>query len=382
MGRFLSGVDPLVADTLLALVLAVPLLVDLADVGVHPSPFRETDALGYALVALLVVPLALRRRFPVAVFCVILGAAIVTTLFAYRPASYGFGLIVATYTVARWCDRRTSLIALAAALGFSVFVKVRFILAGVDIGLFDWPLDAAYFAGSWFLGDSIRTRTRQAAELQRNREALAEQAVEREHLRIARELHDSIGHSLTIMVLYAGAAERVCETDPGRIRDLLETVATSGREAMAEMDRLVRVLRDESPSPADVSDVKALADEFRALGLPVEVTISGDAFALPSPVGHSAYRIAQEALTNTLKHAQANSARVQLQFASDALMVSVVDDGSGCPDVDLRTNGRHGLAGMRERVATLGGDLRVESGPAGAGFAVHARLPVTKERPQ
>lgn len=371
-------VDPVVADSLLALVLAVPLLIDLsrAEAPGPPLPFRDADLGGYVLVALLIVPLALRRRHPIGVFCVILAAAIITTVYAYQPVSYGFGLIVATYTVARWCDRARSLLALAASLGFSVFVKARFAAAGVNIELFNWPLDAAYFAGAWFLGDSIRTRTRQAAELEHNREALAEQAVEREHLRIARELHDSLGHSLSVMVLYAGAAQRVVYGRPDRSRELLDTVTSLGRDALAEMDDLIRVLRDRSPRSPSINDVDALAEEFRGLGLPVEVAIIGDRRDLPETVDRSVYRIAQEALTNTLKHADAASAQVRLEYSGDSLTVTIVDDGTGCSDADTKGSNRHGLSGMRERAAALGGDVRVGSGPGGSGFEVRARIPV------
>ena len=375
-GSWIARVDPLVADALLALVLAVPLLVDLNRADAPAPPFREADLGGFVLVALLVVPLALRRRYPVAVFSVILVASTLTMAFAYRPASYGFGLIVATYTVARWRDRRSSLVALVLALGFSVVVKARFLAAGVDIELFSWPLDAAYIAGGWFLGDSIRERARQAAELQQKREALAEQAVEREHLRIARELHDSVGHSLSAMVLYADQADRVVDARPDGAHELLGTVTATGRAALADMDRFVRMLRGEERHPPGVSNVDDLADEFRGLGLPVEVTITGQPRTLPEAVDASAYRITQEALTNTLKHAHARSAEVHLHYTTGSVTVTVVDDGAGCAEIDARTSRRHGLTGMRERATALGGDLHVGPGPGGAGFTVEARLPV------
>jgi signal transduction histidine kinase len=383
-GRLFSKVDPLAADTLLALVLTVPLLIDLRNFEAPgpPLPFREVDALGAVLVTLLIAPLALRRRHPFGVFGVVLVASVLTAAIAYRPTSYGFGLIIATYSVARWCDRRRSLAALGLALAFSVFVKLRFIVAGVDIGVFEWPLDTAYIVGGWFLGDSIRTRARQTRELEETREALAEQAVEREHLRIARELHDSVGHSLSIMVLYAGAAERHLDTQPERSRALLDTVATAGREALAEMDRLVRVLRHERDRSSSINDLDALADEFRGLGLPVDITITGQPRVLPRSVDLAAYRITQEALTNTLKHAHAHAAAVKLEYAPDAVTVVIVDDGSGCSDIDLKRSQRHGLTGMRERATSLGGEMCIGSGPGGVGFAVQARLPVRGGHPE
>ena len=373
--RQLARVDPLLADTALAVVLAVPLVVDLARSDTPPAPFRAPDVVGYVLVAMLVLPLAVRRRHPMGAFFTILSAAVITASLAYHPTSFGFGLIVATYTVARWCGRPRSLIALALALLFSVFVKVRFIVAGIDIALFEWPLDAAYMVGSWFLGDSLRTRAAQTAELERNREALAQQAVEREHLRIARELHDSVGHSLSVMVLYSGAAERNLDNAPDRARELIGTVIDSGREALEEMDQMVRILRNEAPRSSGLDAVDALADEFRGLGLAVEVNTTGEPQLVSDAVDQAAFRLIQEALTNTLKHAHASSAEVRVTYLPDSLTVGVLDDGVGCSDAEALASGRHGLVGMRERVLALGGELTAGPRPGGAGFLVEATLP-------
>jgi signal transduction histidine kinase len=373
--REISRVSPVVADTALAVVLAVPLVVDLARSDTPPAPFRAPDLVGYVLVAVLVLPLAVRRRHPMGVFFTILAAAVITASVAYHPTSFGFGLIVATYTVARWCGRPRSLVALALALLFSVFVKVRFIAAGIDIALFEWPLDAAYMVGSWFLGDSLRTRAAQTAELERNREALAQQAVEREHLRIARELHDSVGHSLSVMVLYSGAAERNLNQDPDRARKLIGTVIDSGREALEEMDQMVRILRNEAPRSSGLDAVDALADEFRGLGLAVEVHTAGEPRSVPDAVDQAAFRLIQEALTNTLKHASASSAQVRINYGPDSLTVGVFDDGIGCSNAEALASGRHGLVGMRERVLALGGRLTAGPRPGGAGFLVEATLP-------
>jgi signal transduction histidine kinase len=373
--REISRVSPVVADTALAVVLAVPLVVDLARSDTPPAPFRAPDLVGCVLVAVLVLPLAVRRRHPMGVFFTILAAAVITASVAYHPTSFGFGLIVATYTVARWCGRPRSLVALALALLFSVFVKVRFIAAGIDIALFEWPLDAAYMVGSWFLGDSLRTRAAQTAELERNREALAQQAVEREHLRIARELHDSVGHSLSVMVLYSGAAERNLNQDPDRARNLIGTVIDSGREALEEMDQMVRILRNEAPRSSGLDAVDALADEFRGLGLAVEVHTAGEPRSVPDAVDQAAFRLIQEALTNTLKHASASSAEVWINYGPDSLTVGVFDDGIGCSNAEALASGRHGLVGMRERVLALGGRLTAGPRPGGAGFLVEATLP-------
>lgn len=379
---WLARLDPMLADTALAVVLAVPLVLDLARSDTPPPPFRAPDLFGYVLVALLVLPLAVRRRHPMETFVTILVAAGVTATLAYHPTSFGFGLIVATYTVARWCGRPRSLVALALALLFSVLVKVRFIAAGVDIALFEWPLDAAYFAGSWFLGDGLRTRAAQTAELERNREALARQAVEREHLRIARELHDAVGHSLSVMVLYSGAAERDIDQAPERARELIGTVIDAGREALEEMDEIVRILRHERPRPTGLDALDALTDEFRGLGLSVEVTMDGEPHPVPGEVDQAAFRVVQEALTNTLKHANAREADVQITYGPDSLRVCVCDDGVGCTNPEASSTGRHGLVGMRERVHALGGTLSAGPRPGGTGFVVEATLPNTTGAPR
>ena len=370
-----ARIDPVVADAALALLLVVPLMLDLSRSDAPPPPFHEPDLLGYMLVAMLVAPLALRRRCPMVVYLTILGAAVLTASVGYHPTSFGFGLIVATYTVARWCGRPKSLVALALSLGFSVFVKVRFMAAGVDIALFEWALDTAYFAGSWFLGDSLRTRAAQTEELERSREALAQQAVEREHLRIARDLHDAVGHSLSVMVLYSGAAERHLDAAPDRSRELIGTVIDTGRDALDEMDQLVRVLRNEPPRSVGLDDIHSLAEEFRGLGLEVDVAMDGAPHAVPDAIDQAAYRLTQEALTNTLKHAQARSAHVRITYEPDQLEVSVSDDGVGCSDAEAWASGRHGLVGMRERVLALGGDFRVGHRRRGTGFVVEASLP-------
>ena len=381
--QLVRAVPVVVQDGVLALVLTGTLIRDLtrfdaADGGV----FRPPDALGYVLVALLVLPLALRRRYPLAVFLVILVDAVVVVALLYRPTSFGFGLIIAVYSVARWRGLRVSIVALALAQTFAVYVKVRAITVGVEIGWFHWPLDAVYVAAAWFLGYSIRSRQRYATALERSREALAERAVVHERNRIARELHDSIGHAISVMLLHTGAAAQIVDRDPGRAADALAATGDVGRAALAEMDDLLGLLRadDHEPSPVlrpSLANLDALVDEFRDLGMHVTTSVERAPAALPTALDRSAFRIVQEALTNTLKHAGPTRADVSIAFSDGDLMLQVRDHGqrrARRPRDDAGAGGR-GISGMRERVKILHGQLTI--GPCDdAGFLVSARIPL------
>jgi len=379
------ALPPVVQDTALAAVLAATLVFDLARQDVPPgSPIRPADPLGYVLVALLVLPLALRRRHPVGVFTMILVDAVVVVLFFYRPTSFGFGLIIATYTVARWCEPRASVIALLFAQAFGVFVKLRAIGLGLDIGWFNWPIDVVYFAGAWFLGYSIRTQNQYATALEHSREALARRAVDDERTRIARELHDAVGHSLSVMLIHAGAAEGAIGTSPERAKRALDSVDMVGRAALTEMDDFLGLLRedDRESNPIlrpSLANLDSLIEEFRELGLEVGTTIAGTVVPLPPTVDQAAFRIVQEALTNTLKHAGPTRADVEVTFSANELMVRVRDHGprSAHHRPVPSTPHSQGLIGMRERTAVLRGELH--AGPCDdQGFVVVARIPLNR----
>jgi signal transduction histidine kinase len=381
--RWVRSIPPLVQDTALALVLTVTLVIDLARQDIPPGgPVRPADTLGYVLVAMLILPLALRRRLPREVFLLVLVDAVVVGLLLYRPTSFGFGLIVATYTVARWCDPSLSLFAFVIAQAFGIFIKARGIAAGLDPGWFSWPLDAVYFGAAWFLGYSIRTRNEYAIALEKNREALAERAVQDERTRIARELHDAVGHSISVMVLHAGGAERVLDSNPDRARRAMVAVGDVGRAALAEMDQLLGILRaaDGEANPIlrpSLTNLDDLVDDFRELGLDIDTEIDGDPVPLPPVVDQSAFRIVQEALTNTLKHAGPTRAEVSVTYSGSDVIVDVRDHGGQGPHGGTMAVDHHarGLIGMRERATLVKGDLDV--GPCDdTGFRVRARLPI------
>lgn len=385
ISQWAAATPALVKDTALALVLTVPLLIDLARQELPPDgPFRSADPLGYLLVAMLILPLALRRRYPAVVFGIILVDALVVTALLYAPSSFGFGLIVATYTVAASTSRPGSLVALWLAQAFTVVIKLRVIATGLDVDWFDWPLDFVYIGGAWYLGDTIRTKRRYADQLERNREELARHAVVEERTSMARELHDIVGHAMSVIVIHAAGGEQQLDSNPGRARRAFQAIAQVGRETLSEMDRLLGALRSDEldgnwlvrPSLTSLSH---LVDELRALGLEVTTTVEGIPVPLSASVDQAAFRIIQEALTNTVKHAGPTTAEVTVHYLDDELEVQIRDHGRGVTPTSLNQPDHlaRGLSGMRERVDVHDGQLVVGPGQDG-GFIVTARLPLPK----
>lgn len=345
---------------------------------VGPRPLVATSYLAVALV------LGLRRRHPVGVLVFIMAAASVPTL--VYGSSEGFGQVLpvtlAIYTVGAHCSRRTSARSLVALLGFMVIGQA------LDPS-YDKPADAfgalpfviLLVLLPWLAGVYVRTRRLYVAELraratraEEEREERARAAVADEQRRIARELHDAVAHAMSVMVVQAEAAEEMLGRDPERARAPVQRIQRVGRDGLAEMRRLLGVLRrDESPAMAPqpgLAAIDVLAHEIRAAGLPVDVAVAGHPRSLPVGVDISAYRIVQEALTNALRHARASHVLVRVAYG-DVLELDVEDDGVGAPP---RANRGHGLVGMRERVALYGGKL--EAGPrSGGGFRIHATLP-------
>jgi signal transduction histidine kinase len=327
---------------------------------------------GIPLAVAQVLPLLVRRRYPVAVLWIVAVATIATTA-EYRDF-VPFAAALAIYSVATQLDRRRSLLQSAAA---------SFVMGAFAVAADGWRglPELIIFAAAWVFGDSLGTRrayTREleekAARLEREREAEAARAVAEEQARIARELHDVIAHNVSVMVVQAAAGSDVFDSSPARAREALRSIETTGRAALAELRRLLGVVREGAvyePQPG-LDRLDGLLDRVREAGLDVRLSVEGPPRDVPVGVGLSAYRIVQEALTNTLKHADAREARVAVRYREAGLEVEVRDDGRG------ETNGDgdgHGLLGMKERALLLGGEL--EAGPApGGGFAVTARFPL------
>jgi signal transduction histidine kinase len=249
---------------------------------------------------------------------------------------------------------------------------------------------SATYAATWGVGVYIRSRRQytsivedRARLLEREREIRSREAVAEERTRIARELHDMVGHALSLIVIQSGGAQRVLESKPELVRDSLASIEATGRQALADMERMLGMLSttettDETLSPQPgLGDVEVLAARVSEAGLPVEVTVEGTPVPLPTSVDLSAYRIIQEALTNALKHAGPARVGVSIRYGTGSLELVIVDDGRGTggDEVGNHHGGGRGLIGMKERVALFGGELDAGARPEG-GFRVHAKLPI------
>jgi signal transduction histidine kinase len=361
-------------------------LAVLAVVQLTADPPPGSPALVTASALAAVLPLALRRRAPLAV-TVVVSLALIPQVIAGNgtPATFASFLaaMVCVYTLVRYSGPR----AIGAGLGvLAVAVVATTVLQErtTPFSAFDVVYPLAYFGIAGGLGALIRQRALRMAAVEDRAVALeerlereAELAAAEERTRIARELHDVVAHGLSLMVVQAEAAEELLNRSPDDARDRLHRVQDTGRQSLGEMRRLLGVLRAAGPDvPAtapqpSLSGLQDLVDDAAAGGLPVEVTVDGDLSALPLGVELTAFRIAQEALTNTRRHAGATHATVRLAHRPGLLTLEVTDDGTG--PVGSRTG--HGLIGMRERVALYGGTLSTGAGPAG-GYRVAAELPL------
>lgn len=333
-----------------------------APAGASGAPTVSLWLVLFTLLATL--PITFRRRRPLAVLVVTLGAALAA---AYVHDAFVFpGALVALYTVAAYVGRPRSLYAAAATAA----VLVLHVLALDSLGFWELLGIYALFGAAWLLGDNVRTRRERARRLEAEHEANVRRAAAEEQARMARELHDVIGHSVSVMTIQAAAAGDAFDKRPAEVREALRAIESTGREALAELRRLLAGENGSFAPAPGLENLDALAQRVRSAGLAVE--LSAEPASLPPSLDLTAYRIVQEALTNTLKHARATTARVDVRQSNGALEIEVVDDGRGAATV---TPG-HGIIGMRERAAQFGGDLT--AGPApGGGFEVRARIPVT-----
>jgi signal transduction histidine kinase len=296
------------------------------------------------------------------------------------PFLVGLSTAVAFGSIA---DNREAIAGLAVTLIGIEFIQSQF--AHVNVG--DYIVGSLLFAGAWGIGFILGRRTQQTAELRRRAE-IAEQAraeaaaraVVDERARIARELHDVIAHSVSVMVVQAAGVRRLLPPEQERERQALETVEKTGRQALAEMRRLLGVLRTEADRPElmpqpGLTSIRQLVEQVRSAGLPVELDIEGEAVELPPGIDLAAFRIVQEALTNTLKHAGPAHAWVRVRYGTDELELTIANDGH---TTEADWDG-YGLVGMKERVNLYGGKL--DAGPrGGGGFSVSARLPLEPAR--
>jgi signal transduction histidine kinase len=348
-----------------------------------PKPLLSLLALG------LTGPLAIRRRWPM------LAVTVAMADFAAHPylANGPFGqanlnlfevfvaLVLIVYSTAANTTGRRTWIGAGIIVAAQLFGSLSSILT-IGIG----PQFGSYFfyAVAWSLGKSIQHRNAlsarladRAATLELTRDAEVEQAVSDERSRMARELHDVVSHSVSLMTLQAGAARQALDVHPLRARQQLLGIESTGREAMVELRRLLGLLRDAPDGPAlepqpSLRHIDLLANRMKEAGLPVEVSVDEIPSSMPRGVDLTAYRIVQEALTNVLKHANPTCVQVKIRVEDHAVEIEVDDDGTLRPAAP-GSHG-HGLIGMRERVAVYGGELDAGPTPTG-GFRLKARIP-------
>jgi signal transduction histidine kinase len=348
--------------------------------------------LGIAIVLGLAagLPIAVRRRFPLGVFVIVATATCLHLMVnTGQGESFGPALAIALGTVATRCPRSVSVRAALAIAGLVTAILLGQVAAGYFTSGAELLFLLVLIAGSWAVGDNVGTRraylaglVERAERMEREQEQNAQRAVFDERARIARELHDVVAHHVSAIAVQAGAAEEIAEQDPARARAVLATIQATSRHALAEMRALLGVMSSDreaerlAPQPG-LSQVQRLAQQTRASGLAVHVHVEGTTRTLPEAVDLTAYRIVQEALTNTLKHSGATRADVVVRFAEDDLELVVTDDGAGGGNGATLPGTGRGLVGMRERVALFHGTLHVGRLPGG-GFQVHARIPTSE----
>ena len=342
-----------------------------------PLPGSQATLTVVALFATL--PLLLRGRAPLAAPLTVFAALVVGSLLEpqalYDSSFLFFGALLATWAVAESNPNRQGLIGYAAAIGTLVVVVSRF--PDEETGSGDYVWVTVFFTAAWLAGFAVGLRARQAREAENRfrlaeerRRVEAEEAVANERARIARELHDVVAHSISVMTVQAAGVRRLLRDDQAREREALGAVEETGREALAEMRRLLGIMRSEDdgaelrPQPG-LGRLQALAAEARDGGFPVELAVEGDPYEVPAGVDLSAYRVVEEALAHA-GGTGAAGARVVVRYEPDAIALEIGNDGDGA---------RRALTGMRERVAFYGGTL--EAGAADGRYVVRARIPVT-----
>jgi signal transduction histidine kinase len=379
--------EPPLLDALLALVFAIAVIVEMVSRTHAAAGGRANDWFGVVLLLLCALPLVFLRMASLAVLATVVVAFSVHGLMGYPEVNLAvLPAAIALLAVGVLGSYRSRMIAgflVAAALltlffgGLSGFGFGRFVAAWFSLAVI-WAFGTAV----GLYRQSAQEARARAALLSADREALAREAVANERARLARELHDVVGHTLNVIVLQAGGARRVFEKKPEVARESLSGIEEAARQALRDVERVLGILRSAEDGEESLEarpglgQLEHLAAQVSDAGLPVELRHEGDVRELPQSVDLSAYRIVQEALTNSLKHAGPAHATVSIRYNEHDLEVEVVDDGRG--EAAPAHGGGRGLVGMRERVALFGG--RFEVGPRQErGYRVYAQLPLGGE---
>jgi signal transduction histidine kinase len=373
------------ADAVLAIVLTVVALIWVARFPEGGPPFpplppdvrigaEETSSTVWPLVVLSAMPLAYRRRYPLAAFAMVMGA----TLVMVHDASWMnvMTCVIGAYSAVIYSRYRTGAIAglaLAAVLAGFAFRKTEPILPG-------WSSPAVVLLVAGVLASLALASRDRFTKLQQAQEEATRRAVEEERSRIAAELHDIVTHNVSVMVIQAGAARKVMDTAPERSKNALLAVEAGGRAALSELRHVMGLLAapdHEQPDGLEpqpgLAQLGALVERVRAAGTPVHIAVSLPPDPLLPGLDLAAYRVVQEALTNTIKHAPGAEASVMIGYADDGLAIAVTDTGGERDALPADGNGR-GLIGLRERLAVYDGELTAGPTLAG-GYRIEARVP-------
>ncbi|WP_330315343.1 histidine kinase [Streptomyces sp. NBC_00523] len=382
--RETGGPGPRVTD--IGVVLLVQAAVSVPWVLPRDPRLEPATLSAYLLTTLTVLPLLWRRRAPVRVLLAVVAAQGLYGLAADGPGqTLPYTGLVALYSVAAYAPARARRLCGALTLAI-VFPSVAFNTGEARELVFSLMVFTAAYGFGRFT-DTRQAYTRavedRARQLEVTRRIEAEQAATRERARIAREMHDILSHAGSLMIVQAEAGPVAVRTAPERAEAAFDAISETGRDAMVQLRRMLGVLRESeqgpgaprSPQPA-LSELPALVERVRASGLAVTLTVTGPERPLPRDTDSAVYRIVQEALTNTVKHAAASEAAVLLAYGESGLTVSVTDDGRGGG-----TGTGHGLIGIRERAAAHGGSARTGPGPGGRGFRVDVTLPLVPVTP-
>jgi signal transduction histidine kinase len=384
----------LIVDSLLTLLVGVLAFFSIrAYWSVLQPPVHPV--LAVALVSLEIIPLVLRRVFPSVTLLVITAAAFTTQVLSIPEMNFlAIASIIAIFSAAAYGGRRRNLacgISVAAIMSTILYTYFfsdtafpinRFLLGATNI-----LLNLLLYLLIWWFGNTLRKSREQTAQLRdsteqllKGREENARRAVFDERVRIARELHDVLAHHVSVMGIQAGAARQVLKQYPEKALNSLSLIEASSRQAVAELYRLLGLLRDEkqvetfTPQPS-LQQLDKLVADMQIAGLQVEVKIEGEKREIPQIVDLSAYRILEEALTNILKHAGATKAIINMNYHNSMLFLDITDNGHGISDGSKITSAGKGLIGMRERVNLVKGEFWAGNGPDG-GFLVKVKLPL------
>ncbi len=389
--RVLDNRNPYLTSGLATLFFTVFMLLDLATEPTAESGFEQEDVFGVFLALAQVLPLLFVRKAPLATLAVIFVAFVTHSTFNYAILWIAqFTTLIGVYQVASTTDDRQSLF--AGALTFGVIAVV--------FGIIREDVDSAValtllFAAVWIAGNVVRSRRGRleiaeltVVELSEDREMLMREAVRDERARIARELHDVLGHTLNLVVIQAGVAQRVFASAPDKALDAVQSIESTSRQALSDVDRMLGILRDpddaggRSPSldaRPSMARLDSLIEELRATGQPIGLAVSGTAVTLAPSIDLSVYRVVQEALTNVITHAAGADTHVEIDYSENLLSLTITNDSTGVDKLADRSGGGRGIVGMRERTALFGGKFQA-GGTDDGGWRVYATFPIGVSR--